>query len=548
MGAMATLHKIATQDDPSYSPLARAAAMDLSANLRFPILRDVEQTYKDRRDFFSAHIDRDVLSRELAQDHLRRGAPAESVRSAQRLAEPDTCLVIAGQQPGLFLGPLYTLFKCVQAVNLAHELTRQGYGTVLPAFWNASEDHDRAEIDHAVWLDRDRQPVRFQVELGDLPQNLCISSIPKARVDLPGLIAQVKQTLGHEPHYDFVASWIEEAFAKAGDSLADWFDHLLWSLLPQSGLLVIRPEWTWLRSAAQPTLMREIENPTLAAREINRAGDALMQAGFAKQIHKPETRVSFFLVRNGCREAVHLEGSAFRINNRENFTAEDLLRHLKEHPQDFSSSAILRPLIQDACLPTIAAILGPSEALYHLQLGELYARHRIPRTVLVPRSGATLLELRDARILEKTGLLPADFEKDVKSLVRAVIAKAGVENSRESCENLRTEIEKTYRHLKDIADSLDPTITPAIEKQRSQVLQIIKNTENLLIRKKADRAEILHRQIDFVARSIRPLGQPQERILCILQFLARHGPDLVQDLQNAMDSLQPGSHAIFVVS
>ncbi|HQP99906.1 MAG TPA: bacillithiol biosynthesis cysteine-adding enzyme BshC [bacterium] len=545
---MATFRKIAIQDNPGHSPLARAADMRLAANLRFPSIREIEPALKTRRDYFSAHIHRETLSRELTEDHQRRGAPPESIRSAQKLAESDTCLVITGQQPGLLLGPLYTLFKCIQAVNLAHEWTRQGYGTVLPAFWNASEDHDRAEIDHAIWLDRDRQPVRYQVGLENLPQNLCVSAIPKAKVDLPGLIARVKQTVGHEPHCNFISSWIEESFSRSGDSLADWFDHLLWSLLPQSGLLIIRPEWAWLRSAAQPVLMREIENPTLAADEVNRAGKALIQVGLAQQIHKPETRASFFLLRNGCREAVHLEEPGFRTEEGERFTKEDLLRRLEKHPGDFSGNAILRPLIQDACLPTVATILGPGEALYHLQLGGLYARHHIPRPILVPRAGATFLEQRDKRILEKTGLSLADFSQEPKALVRMVIGRAGVEDSRDSCEHLKNEIEKTYQRLKDIADSIDPTVTPAVEKQRYQILQTVEKTENLLIRKKADREEILHRQIDSVGRAVRPLGQPQERVLYIVQFLARHGPDWVQDLGNALDSLQPGSHAIFVLS
>src|SRR5436189_2525059 len=53
--------------------------------------------------------------------------------------------VIAGQQPGLFSGPIYTILKAVTVIKLARALEENGVRAV-PVFWIASEDHDHLEI------------------------------------------------------------------------------------------------------------------------------------------------------------------------------------------------------------------------------------------------------------------------------------------------------------------------------------------------------------------------------------------------------------------
>ena len=48
--------------------------------------------------------------------------------------------MIAGQQPGLMTGPLYTIWKLLTAVKLAADIKQQGNLDAIPAFWIASED------------------------------------------------------------------------------------------------------------------------------------------------------------------------------------------------------------------------------------------------------------------------------------------------------------------------------------------------------------------------------------------------------------------------
>ena len=60
----------------------------------------------------------------------------------KRLQTPGALVVTSGQQPGLFTGPLYTIYKALSAGCLARVLERQWQRPVVPVFWVAGDDHD----------------------------------------------------------------------------------------------------------------------------------------------------------------------------------------------------------------------------------------------------------------------------------------------------------------------------------------------------------------------------------------------------------------------
>jgi uncharacterized protein YllA (UPF0747 family) len=75
----------------------------------------------------------------------------ESRSALDAFAKPGTIVVVAGQQPGLFGGPLYTMYKLLTAASLAREIQSATGVTVVPIFWIASDDHDFEEL-RTIWI------------------------------------------------------------------------------------------------------------------------------------------------------------------------------------------------------------------------------------------------------------------------------------------------------------------------------------------------------------------------------------------------------------
>ena len=65
---------------------------------------------------------------------------------------------------------------------------------------------------------------------------------------------------------------------------------------------------------------------------------------------------------------------------------------------------LLRPVLQDYWLPTLAYIGGPAEIAYFAQVGVVYEKLLGRVTPILPRMSATLLEPRIERLLTKYGL------------------------------------------------------------------------------------------------------------------------------------------------
>src|SRR5262245_9860285 len=94
------------------------------------------------------------------------GLPASPARAAavDALARGGAAVVATGQQVGLFLGPLYGLYRAASAVAMARALAREAGVACVPLFWLQTEDHDFTEIAGATIAGADGRPARLALE------------------------------------------------------------------------------------------------------------------------------------------------------------------------------------------------------------------------------------------------------------------------------------------------------------------------------------------------------------------------------------------------
>src|SRR5947208_4018006 len=113
---------------------------------------------------------RSQVAQILERQNQAWGFSAETQKHLQRFRSGASAIV-TGQQPVMFGGPAYMIYKALTAIKLAAELTEQGTDSV-PIFWIAGEDHDFAEVTQVTLRSASGELRRFALEPKDSGQSV----------------------------------------------------------------------------------------------------------------------------------------------------------------------------------------------------------------------------------------------------------------------------------------------------------------------------------------------------------------------------------------
>jgi bacillithiol biosynthesis cysteine-adding enzyme BshC len=354
--------------------------------------------------------------------------------SLDRLAQPGTVAVVTGQQVGLFSGPAYTIYKAVTAAHTAADLTARGIPAV-PVFWLATEDHDFAEVNHAWVFDASHQPAELSVASPDSNgRQRPVGGIAIERFP----VDELAKLLRAFPHGEDVIDAVKDAY-RPGATMGAAFQKLLAKLLDRLGLVFLDPLDPAVRKIGAPIVVEALgAAPELKKRLMERNRE-LEAAGYHAQVHLEEKTSLFFLLENGERIPVRRKDSEFN--------------DLRDRAAEVSPNALLRPVVQDYLLPTVAYIGGPAELAYLAQSQVIYERLLGRMPVVTSRSSFTLVEPRAEKLLTRYHLALAqtfvDPEHFKERIARALVpesverafadAQGGITNNIES---LHRELEK----------------------------------------------------------------------------------------------------------
>lgn len=425
-----------------------------------------------------------------------------------RLAAGDVLAVTTGQQPGLFTGPLYTVYKALSAIALARRLERERRMPVVPVFWVAGDDHDFAEANHASFLNANGELTR--IVLRERPADAPL--LPLAREPCGGeIVAALAQLRDGTPDSEFkaaVIAWLERCY-RPETSLADAFAAALDTLLGPRGLVVLRVHDRSAKRAAAPWVLKGL--------------DVTLSDGYAPV---------FVDARQG-RDRLRPDGDEFVTRRSgERFTRADLARIAAEAPERLSPNVLLRPAVEAALLPTVAYAAGPAELKYLPDAAPLYAALGVVRQTPVPRWSGVLVEARVDKLMERHGLDLAAFDGQPGELEARLVRQELPRDAVATLATLRAGIEQSYGRLLATAVQIDPTLERTVESARNAALSGTQTIEKKLVASvKRLEGETLVRQIARARAAVYPGGQPQERVLTLASFLIRYGPALIDALE-----------------
>lgn len=434
------------------------------------------------------------------------------------LARPGTAVVVTGQQIGLFSGPAYTIYKALTAVRLARQLSEQGIPAV-PVFWLATEDHDFAEVGHCWVFDRAFRPTRLEARTrGETRGPVGLITISESPV------AELRRSLGDFPYGEEVAALVEEAYVP-GRTYGSAFGKLMKSLLSGWGMLYLDPMQPAVRKLAAPLLQQAVQAaPELTPLILGRNRD-LENAGYHAQVHV-EPHTSFLFLVDGDRRLPLRRSNGEYVSGERRFSAEEL----SERAEMLSPNALLRPVVQDYLLPTLAYVGGPAELAYLAQSQVLYRALLGRMPVVLHRASFTVLDSRSEKLFRRYGLSLPDFfhgeEAVLERIARKLIPPVLEREIRDATGQTAGQLERLTAQLA----GFDPTLAASLEKSRRKILYQYSKIERKVARESLRRSERSAGDASYLCHLVYPEKHLQERLYSILPFLARHGFALLEHI------------------
>jgi bacillithiol biosynthesis cysteine-adding enzyme BshC len=453
-----------------------------------------------------------------------------------RLTEPGAFVVTTGQQPGLFTGPLYTIYKAVSTASLARVLERQWQRPVVPVFWVAGDDHDFVEASHASWISGEG--------------TVATAALPPRPDDGP-LTPMYRQPLGTEvdqaldalaaglPPSEFREStleWLRRHYHPKA-MVAGSFAGALAELLAPLGVAVLDSTHSALKRSAARHLVRALGLARDLDRDLESRAEELRMAGSDPGVAVGEGATLVMLEASQGRDRLVLDHEGFITRrSRERFDLAALQRIAASEPERLSPNVLLRPVVESALLPTVAYLAGPGELRYLALTPPVYERMRIPRQLALPRWSGILVEPRVDRVLQKFDIELDDLLEPAGALEARLVRSRLPEESVRTIEKLRAAIESGYDLLGTSAAEIDPTLARPVQGAKHQALSGVHDIERKLLQHLKRRQEIELNQIAKARAMVLPDNKPQERVLTVAPFLARYGPTLLVELSEVIEA------------
>ena len=463
----------------------------------------------------------------LSSQQARLGASSARSRHLEQLAR-GAAAVVTGQQVGLFLGPLYTLYKAASAIQLARMLAAESGKTVVPIFWLQTEDHDLPEIAACHVLSAARAALRLELPAAaDNRVSIAHLTLPP---DIEGCLHEIERALSGLPyarehlarlrcHYRSSASW------------ADAFAGLLAELFEPEGLLIIDPRDPALAQRARSVHERALTQAESIADALEEQCVRLTAAGFAPAVHvRQRAPLSFYHPDGpgGPRCRLTASGTGFNeLGGTRSFERQQLMAALATEPLRFSTSALLRPLLQDSLLPTAAYVGGPAEIAYFAQLSPLYAAYGIEPPIVVPRARLRVIDAASGTLLNRLGLEASALSQREEVLLRALSERASAYRAEPDPPQFEQRLVQRFeRALRETLSELGPhaaELESASAKTRAKLqLTASKLAERYAsVLARADQARV--QDLQSLRRWLYPNDQPQERVYGMSHFGAEVG-------------------------
>jgi len=491
----------------SRSPRFLEWAEDEVSRIRYPF---------ERRRELAAIIER---------QNLGWGAGAKTLENIARF-RAGASAIVTGQQVGLFGGPAFSIYKALTAVKLAAEACALGVECV-PVFWLAAEDHDLAEVN------------QVEIPAADLRLEALTSQV-ESRKDAPvgtqSFGPEIAAAVGHLQELLGESEWpahVAECY-RPGENFGSAFAKLYSRLFAEYGVILLDGSDPELDRIAGPLYLTAVEESGEITRLLLGRNRELEAAGYHQQARVTESSTLLFVVRDGARVPVQAADAGEFLIGEEKLSRRELAELASCSPESLSPNVLLRPVVEDYLLPTLAYVGGAAEIAYFAQAGVVQGKLLGRTTPVVPRLSATIVEPKTQALLEKNRVAATDVFQPPEALRELIGVRRLPPDLEASFDRAAAAVERSMQAVSGSLAELDKTLFESAENAKSKMLYQITNLRARASRAELRQSEVIGRQADALSHSLYPEKTLQERKFAAIYFLAKYGREWMNGLYDAI--------------
>lgn len=462
-------------------------------------------------------VDRKLLVQELRDQYQSLPHSQAVADNIELLLKENTFTITTAHQPAIFTGTLYFIYKIVHAIKLADRLREQLPAShFVPVFYMGCEDADLDELGH-IYMDGEK--IAWETKQTGSVGRMKTKGLEK-------IINRIEGELSVQPHGKELVLLLKECYLQDTDIQTATL-HFIHRLFAEYGLIVLVPD----NAAFKKTMIPVFEDELLNHRSSVVVENTINELSEHFKVQAKPREINLFYLTADSRRRIERNGDKWIVVDAEiNFSKEEIIKELHNHPERFSPNVILRGLLQETILPGVAFIGGGGEIAYWLELKEVFRLYAVPYPVLVIRNSFLIMERKWKDKLDRLRLSITDIFRDERELLNNLVKRQS-EKQLSLTEEI-TFATSYYDKLKEVAGQVDDTLTTHVAALQSRAIKPLQELEKKLLRAERKKFHIQERQLNTLKTVLFPNGGLQERVENFMPYYAKWGNDFIQNIYN----------------
>jgi bacillithiol biosynthesis cysteine-adding enzyme BshC len=484
-------------------------------------------------DLKNRSFQREEISAYLKQYAKRFSANHEKTfENIEKLKQPDSVVVIGGQQAGLLTGPLYTINKIISIIVLARKQEEELGIPVIPVFWVAGEDHDFAEINH-IFTVKNKVPKKLAIKDSPLKKQ-SVSDLNMNHQKTIEWIENVFESFGETDHSNNLLDQLSNCL-KQSKTYVEFFESVIMSLFKNEGLVLVNSGDPELRQFEKSCFQSILDHNSSLFDAVKIQQQEMRSQNYRPIIEMPENSANLFYHHGGERFILERKNDDEFIVSDIGLTVSkaELNDLIETNPHKLSNNVVTRPIMQEYLFPTLAFIAGPGEVTYWAELKNVFSIMDLKMPPVLPRLTITLLERTIERNLNETNMgldevLHSGVEKAIESFLKTVSPV----DMNLLVDEAKKQIAHIHENLIDAALQIDNSLEPMLKKNGVFIQEQLDFLLRSVEKRKRQQHDVHLSKFKSIELSLLPNSLPQERMWNVYYYLNKFGPDFVGELLN----------------